>query len=189
MLALAAVTEELGDLTGVPVGIGPVVAAASTARILAEREPAAVLLIGTCGAYPGRGAIGDVVVSERVGFGSGIAALGLGYVPRPPSPLHCDPELIAAFGARRASVLTASAVSTDPDLVERLGDGWDVEHMEAFGVAWACKEAGVPFVAVLGIANIVGPDAHVEWLTHREAAQDVAREAARAVLTARASVG
>jgi hypothetical protein len=40
----------------------------------------------------------------------------------------------------------------------------------------------VPFVAVLGIANEVGPDAHVQWLTNRNAAQDVARDAIRHLL-------
>jgi hypothetical protein len=28
---------------------------------------------------------------------------------------------------------------------------------------------------VLGISNEVGPEAHVQWLTHRDAAQDAAR--------------
>ena len=52
-----------------------------------------------------------------------------------------------------------------------------VEHLEAYGVAFACRESGVPFVVVLGISNVVGPDAHIQWLTHRDAAQDAARVA------------
>lgn len=47
MLVVAAVAEELGDLPGKTVGIGPVVAAASMARILALSSPSAVLMIGT----------------------------------------------------------------------------------------------------------------------------------------------
>lgn len=185
MKVLAAVAEELGDLEGHVVGIGPVLAAAGATRFLAAEPPEAVLLIGTCGAYPGGAAIGDVVVASQVGFASGVAALGLGYVPRPPPPLACAPHLVARFdGApvRTARVLTCPAVSTDPDLVERVGDGWDAEHLEAYAVAMACHAAGVPFVAVLGIANIVGPNAHVEWLTHREAAQDAVRDVVRAML-------
>ena len=51
------------------------------------------------------------------------------------------------------------------------------EHLEAIGVALACKERGIPFVAVLGISNTVGADAHVQWLTHRDEAQQAARRA------------
>ena len=182
MRLIAAVSEELGDLDGVPVGIGPVVAGVNAARLLASEPPSAVLLIGTCGAYPGRGSIGDVIVGTRIGFASGVASIGLGYTPRPPAPVTCDGSLSAGVEARRAAVLTCPAVSTDPGLVERLGDGWDVEHLEAFGVAFACHQAGVPFAVVLGVANIVGPDAHVEWLTHREAAQEAARQTARELL-------
>lgn len=183
MMVMAAVAEELGGLDGTIVGIGPVVAAASTARLLSVHDPRAVVLIGTCGAYPGGPEIGSAVVANRVALGSGVAALGLGYVPRPPGPIRCDPDLVAQVDARTVSVLTCPAVTTDDNLVERLGDGWDVEHMEAYGVAWACQAAGIPFTVVLGIANVVGPDAHVEWLTHREAAQQAAREAARPLLT------
>jgi len=182
MRVFAAVTEELGDLEGAPVGIGSVVAAAGAMHLLHQDPPDAVLLIGTCGAYPGGAGIGDVVVASRVGFASGVAALGLGYTPRPPAPVTCDPALTADLDLPHADVLTCPAVSTDPALVERLGDGWDVEHLEAFGVAWACQLAGVPFAAVLGVANIVGPEAHVEWLTHRETAQDAARRAVRELL-------
>lgn len=182
MKVLAAVAEELGDLDGSVVGIGPVIAAAGATRFLLGEAPDAVLLVGTCGAYPGMAKIGDVIVATHIGLASGVAALGLGYVPRPPAPLPCDPRLVGAFDVRQARVLTCPAVSTDPGLVERVGDGWDAEHLEAFAVAWACHEAGVPFVALLGVANIVGPNAHVEWLTHREAAQDAVRDVARGVL-------
>ncbi|MFK7931371.1 MAG: phosphorylase [Myxococcota bacterium] len=189
MLVMAAVAEELGDLNGLTVGIGPVVAAATTAALLATHRPARVVLIGTCGAYPSNGTPGDAsqtigaaIVASRVGLGSGVAALGLGYVPRPPAAIACDPELVAMATVPAKAVLTCPAVTTDEELVNRLGDGWDVEHMEAFGVAWACRAAGVPFTAILGIANVVGPDAHVEWLTHREAAQEAARAAVRPLL-------
>ena len=37
-------------------------------------------------------------------------------------------------------------------------------------------------LAVFGITNEVGPDAHLQWLTHREQAQSTAREAVQALL-------
>ena len=74
------------------------------------------------------------------------------------------------------------AVTTDPTLAERLADGWSVEHVEAYGVALACQLAGVPFAAIFGIASRAGTDAHAQWLTHRDAAQEAARKAARLLL-------
>lgn len=183
MLVMAAVQEELGDLKGVPVGIGPVVSAASAAARLAVGEPPdAVVLVGTCGAYAEDLPIGSVIVADRVGLSSGVAAMGLGYVPRPPAPIACHTDRVESLELPRVSVLTCGAVTTDPTLAERLADGWQAEHLEAFGVAWACHAAGVPFLAILGVANRVGPDAHVEWLTHREEAQEAARVAVRALL-------
>jgi purine-nucleoside phosphorylase len=182
MLVMAAVQEELGDLEGVPVGIGPVIAAATAGSILAQRRPDAVILIGTCGSYAGGPPIGTAVVADRLGLAFGVAAMGLGYVPRPPGPIACDPDLMARIALPRFSVLTCGAVTTDLTLAERLADGWQCEHLEAYGVATACHAAGIPFLVVLGVTNRVGPDAHVEWLTHREHAQEVARAAVRPLL-------
>lgn len=179
MLFMAAVREELGDLDGEIVGIGPIVAAARAAEIIARRHPAAVILLGTGGSYAGGPPIGEAVCGSRVGMSYGVAAMGLGYVPRPPGPVSCDEGLIERIGLAAHPVLTVGAVTTDTQLAERLSDGWTVEHMEAFGVALACQQAGVPFACVLGVTNDVGPEAHTQWLAHRDAAQAAARDAVR----------
>jgi len=189
MLVLAAARQELGDLDGEVVGVGPIVAAARAAEILARLQPDRVVLIGTGSAYEGGPSIGDVVASRRVGLSYGVAAMGLGYVPRAPGPVEGDPELLEALDLPAVGVLTVGAVTTDPTLGRRLSDGWAVEHLEAFGVAFACQQAGVPFVACLGVASRAGPDAHVQWLTNRDEAQRVAREAARRMLTLPGAVG
>ena len=89
-------------------------------------------------------------------------------------------------GACRAGHIPGGAKSppwsrwftTDSLLSQRLADGWQVEHLEAFGVAYACEQKGIPFALILGISNVVGPDAHLEWLAHRDKAQNAARDAA-----------
>ncbi|MFT6146450.1 MAG: purine-nucleoside phosphorylase [Myxococcota bacterium] len=184
ILILAAAAEELGTLPGAVVGVGPIAAATTAARILAERRPDAVILIGTAGAYAGGPAIGTVIASETLGWSYGVAAMGLGYVPRPPQPIRGDASLLERLNLPRHAVLTTGAVTTDPTLAGRLSDGFSVEHLEAFSVAMACQDVGIPFVAILGIANVVGPGAHVEWLAHRDEAQDAARAAARALVEA-----
>lgn len=177
MLVLAAAREELGDLAGEVVGVGPIASAARAALLLERLQPAAVVLIGTGGAYEGGPPIGIAVVARRVGLTWGIATMGLGYVPRPPPAIDADPALLARLSIPAHAVLTTGAITTDPALARRFADGWTVEHLEAFAVAFACQQANVPFVAVLGISNKVGPDAHAEWLTHRDDAQAAARAA------------
>lgn len=177
VLVMAAAPEELGPIEGAVVGVGPVVAAANAARILEQRRPDRVVLIGTAGSYAGGPPIGVAVAASRVAMSWGVAAMGLGYVPRAPEPVECDPALLAALDAPRHAVLTVGAITTDRTLARRIADGYTVEHLEAFGVALACKHARIPFVAVLGITNDVGPDAHVQWLTHRDAAQQASRAA------------
>jgi purine-nucleoside phosphorylase len=178
VLLVSAVREEMGDHPGEPLGVGPVVTAARLAAILAEHKPLAVIMVGTAGAYSQDLAVGSAVVAERVGLSEGVAAMGLGYVPRAPKPIACDPQLMDRLKGARVSVLTVSAITTDAILAGRLADGWQIEQMEAYGAAVACAQANVPFAAVYGISNTVGPNAHAQWLAFRHEAQ---RQALRVV--------
>jgi len=183
MLLMAAAREELGDLEGAVVGVGPVVAAAKAAEILAREHPSRVVMVGTAGSYAAGPPVGAAIASARLGMSYGVATLGFGYVPRAPGPIDGDPEMLATLGLPRHNVLTVGAVTTDAKLAERLSDGWTVEHLEAYAVALACRERRIPFIAVLGIANTVGADAHVQWLTNRDMAQQAARDAVAPLLT------
>ena len=183
MLYVSAIREELGAMPGEPLGVGPVVAAIRMATLLERLKPSAVCFVGTAGSYAQGPEVGTVIASRRVGLSPSVAVMGLGYVPRPPRPVECDRGLLDRLDVPRADVLTVSAITTDPTLMGRLADGWQVEHMEAYGAGLACHKAEVPFVSVLGIANRVGPDAHRQWLENQQVAQDAARAVA-AQLTA-----
>jgi purine-nucleoside phosphorylase len=134
-------------------------------------------MVGTAGAYPGGPAIGTAIVAKRLGLSYGIARMGLGYVPRAPEPIDIDPSWYADLDIPAHNVLTVGAVTTNEQLADRLCDGWEVEHLECYSVAYACQQKGIPFITVLGIANAVGPLAHSDWLTNRDAAQQASREA------------
>jgi purine-nucleoside phosphorylase len=150
-------------------------AAIGATRVFAQRSPSAAVLVGTAGAY-GSLPIGSVVVSRRLGLGYAAVPMDLGYVPRTPEVFESPAWMREAAGVAEADILTVGAITTSPGLVETWSASWQVEHMEAWSVARVAQEAGVPFVAVLGISNRVGPDAHAEWLAHRGTAEAAARE-------------
>jgi len=189
LLVVSAFAPELAPLraaagAGVrlrPVGIGAVDAAAGAARALCELRPRAILFVGTAGAYAA-GAPGDVVIVRRAALASTAAVRGDGYLPAPMvTEARADVRLTRAL-ARAAAAAGATATSGDAAttlaitrtraLGARLGRaaGAAVENLEVFAVARAAAAARVPFAAVLGVANRVGPTAHAEWRAHGGAA-------------------
>lgn len=175
MQLLAAVAAELGPLPGEAVGIGPLQAAIGASLALAGGD-GPVVLVGSAGFYPGHGLqIGDVVASSSLGLSGGIAEVKLGYQPLPPPLLEGAVHLLP--GLRPASVLTVEAITSDPDLSATRARSWQVEHMESYAVAAVCARLGRPFLAVLGLSNAVGPQAHAQWKAHRGQAEEAARAA------------
>jgi nucleoside phosphorylase len=168
------------------VGIGIAAAAAGTAGWIAVRKPGAVVLLGSCGAYPASSlGIGDVVCARRVRLADAAVASGDAEFPEAMGVvLDADPALGAALQAAAAvpaDVATTLAVTVDDAVAARIAS-WSsagVEHLEAYAVAAACAFADVPFAAVLGVANIVGARAREQWRQHHRAA---AQGAASAVL-------
>ena len=174
MLVLAAFPPELAALDAAfdraTVGVGLVEAALGAARVLRERKPDRVVMVGTVGAYPGSGlAIGEVVVAERVLLASPSGAL-IEAIPQQIDLDRSDPnDLGSGMGV---AVATTLAVTTDDAVALALAaaTGAQVEHLEAFAVARACADAGVPFGAVFGVANTVGARGRDEWRANHERA-------------------
>jgi futalosine hydrolase len=163
------------EVVALPVGIGMVAAAIGTAARLERGCPRAVILVGTCGAYPGSGlSILDVVVARTTWVSEPAVHEGLAAFPdRMPVRFEANgpmTDAMAAAGARRADIATTLAITTEDDLATRLAAHAAVEHLEAFAVASACASKGVPFCAVLGVANSVGSRGRAEWRAQHDAA-------------------
>ncbi len=188
---LAPLRRGLGDaLTGViagisvaarVAGIGIPSASAGAATHIAGVDPAAVVLVGTCGAYRSAGfAIGDVVVArwlKLVDLGSLVGQTELLEPLSVAIEAHVPmSEGLSAEGARAGSVATTLAITVDDSAAARIASGTraDVEHLEAYGVAVACAARGIPFASVLGVANFVGARAREEWRMHHGAAEEAA---------------
>jgi futalosine hydrolase len=152
---VAATEPELCGREGFVCGVGPVEAAASTARLLAERSPAGVLHVGIGGARRDYGlAVGQLVLGTVAIYEDLVQTTGLS-----PTEVAPDAELAAAA---RAVLPEAAAVSIGT--TGRIGGTslCPVEAMEGFAVLRAAALAGVPAVEIRAISNIV-EDARDSW--------------------------
>ena len=162
----------------------------ATARLIDQHQPGAVLLVGTAGVYPGASlAIGCAVIARRISLLPKILSGKHDFLPAiVPTEATSTPALARtlrkATGLQLADVacplcITASArAATSAAKVS----GCALENLEAFAVARAAAVAKVPFVAILGIANRVGPSGHKEWQVHAKAAAESACQAVLATV-------
>jgi nucleoside phosphorylase len=154
VLVVAATERELAPVDGARTavcGIGPVEAAAATARALAEERPDAVLHVGIAG---GRGLAPLTVV-----LGS--------------EALYCDARgpFVPARALPDANLLARLREGLPDAYVRPIGTsarvggahGVDVEAMEGFAVLRACELAGVPAVEVRVIANEIEEPDRARW--------------------------
>ena len=154
LLVVAATERELAPIEGARTaicGIGPVEAAAATARALAEERPSAVLHVGIAGAR-GLEPLTVVIGSEALYCDAG--------GPLVPARALPDPGLVSrlrdSFPAAAVRPIGTSA---------RVGGshGVDVEAMEGFAVLRACELAGVPAVEVRVVSNEIDEPDRSLW--------------------------
>jgi nucleoside phosphorylase len=177
VLVVAATTFELEGLDAhtLVCGIGPVEAAAATARALAVQRPDAVLHVGIAG---GRGIEPPAIVLGSEAVYCDIAGDLAARLPR-----------IHRAGAD--ATLLAAARSALPDALVRTigttarvghGTGYDVEAMEGFAVLRAAELAGVPALELRAISNDADEPDRLLW--RNDDAFAALREAVPRVLAA-----
>ncbi len=161
VLLVAATEAELAGHDGLVCGIGPVEAAASTARSLALAPPDAVLHVGLAG---GVGLAAGTLVVGTESLYLDIAAV-IPVLSRT-EPAHALLNAVGAAlpDARLLPITTSAAVSEASDTVSRAAR---VEAMEGFGVLRACELAGVPAVEVRAISNELGEPDRSRWELER----------------------
>ncbi len=154
VLVVAATGRELVPVEGaetIVCGIGPIDAAVSTARALAEERPAAVLNVGIAGAR-GLEPLTLVLGSEAIYCDADGPLVESRVAP----DLDLLSRLRAAFpDARVLPIGTSARVGGTHDV--------DVEAMEGFGVLRACELAGVPAVEVRVVSNELGEPDRALW--------------------------
>jgi futalosine hydrolase len=156
ILVVAATKRELAGAAGAATlacGIGPVEAAAASARALAGlRRPAALLHVGIAG---GRGIpVPQLVIGSEAVYEDALAG---GLVPERERP---DPRLVDAAHralpeARVLPIGTSARVGGTSSC--------DVEAMEGFAVLRAARLAGVPAIEVRAVSNEIDEPDRTRW--------------------------
>jgi len=155
ILVVAATERELAGAAGAATlacGIGPVEAAAASARALAELRPAALLHVGIAGA---RGIpVPQLVIGSEAVYEDALVG---GLVPERERP---DPRLVDA-AQRALPEARVLPIGTSA----RVGgtSSCDVEAMEGFAVLRAARLAGVPAVEVRAVSNEIDDPDRTRW--------------------------
>jgi futalosine hydrolase len=172
VLLVAATEIELCDREGLTCGVGPVEAAAASARALALEHPRVVVHLGVAG---GRGLTPGAIVVGTEAVYCDIAA-EIPVVDR----AEPDPALLEAMRAALPDAL-ALPIGTSA-VVGGTETGLRVEAMEGFGVLRACTLAGVPAVEIRAISNEITEADRARWRIGRalEALAEVLPDVLRA---------
>lgn len=173
-LLLGAFPPELGPFLEAPpqgwrvacTGVGQLLAAASTARLLEELKPEAVLFVGTCGHFDDRLQVGDFLWAKGARASSIGERRGESYRPVV-EETHWSATLPPlAFPAHE--VVVPPAITRTLEGAALLAPLGAAEHLELTGVYAACHAVDVPVGAALVVVNQVGPDAQAQWKANHQ---------------------
>jgi futalosine hydrolase len=153
VLLVAATEIELCALPGLACGVGPVEAAAATARELVSNPPSAVVHVGLAG---GHGITPGGLVIGRESLYVDLSA-EIPVVDR----VEPDPDLLEKVRVAAPDALVLP-IGTSAAVGGVVGD-LRVEAMEGFGVLRACALAGVPAVEIRAISNERAANDRSRW--------------------------
>ena len=169
-------------------GFGPVSAAARTSQLIAEFQPAKIILVGIAGAIGfgiGAGSGEDFRTANDLGWSQWDSSPVAGSETRSTiGDVLCLQPAQAEYPSRepavRRQLLSCCSASAGPDdvaLKVRHFPNAVAEDMEAFGVAMAASLMDIPVQVVRGISNKAGDRRLSQWKINEalEAAADVVR--------------
>ncbi len=162
------------------IGVGPMSAAAYTAKALASKDYDLVISMGIAGGFKEKAAVESLVVADAL-IAADLGAessdgflplddLGFGSIYLRPDQEMVEQVVSTLFAAypfvHQGAILTRATVTgteqTASRLIKRYPDAV-AEAMEGFGVGTAAKAFGVPFLEIRSISNEVGPRNREAW--------------------------
>jgi nucleoside phosphorylase len=176
--------EWRGRVESAAVGVGLIESAIGTTALLARFKPDMLVLIGTAGVFD----CANVEILEAAAVSTTVIGSpekdDVAQLPAPmPRESMTSRRLTSAMsktlGLKTTRVVCPLAITRTVQRAEALMKvtGASLENLEVFAVAQAAKRAKVPFVAVLGVANTVGPKGAHQWRKYGEAAAATACDA------------
>ena len=151
-----------------PLGIGPIQALSSLLRF---KEPITELLfIGTAGYFDAdQFQIGELVQAQSVTLFDGATLLGQAHF----ALMQNSPPLIASgptLGLKAVTVANSLSVTRGTTLARAVQQDTNcaVENLELYGVAYGAAQLEVPWAALLGLTNQVGPEGQQQWQTNHK---------------------
>jgi purine-nucleoside phosphorylase len=162
-------------------GVGTPRAAAALAHALAVAkfhgsQSDAVLFLAPAGAYSSQHALGSAHVVSSVAWSDGDLLRGQSYLPGLKSGQERLVSSLKPFSEATLSAVSTPGITVSQELAGVLAEQADFENLELYGVALAAEDFGLPWGAVLGISNVVGPGAHAQWREHHLTASQAAQE-------------
>lgn len=154
VLLVAATDIELCDWPGLACGVGPVEAAATTARELATSPPRAVVHVGLAG--------GHGITPGGLVIGSSSVYVDLSAEIPVVDRVDPDAELLARVREAAPDALVLP-IGTSAAVGALTAGELRVEAMEGFGVLRACALAGVPAVEIRAISNELAENDRSRW--------------------------
>ncbi|TGE33863.1 futalosine hydrolase [Desulfosporosinus sp. Sb-LF] len=161
-------------------GVGPVAAAANTAKVLATNVYGLVISTGIAGGFSDRAEVGTLVVADEIvaadlgvetpegfssfdelGFGSTKVQVDINLLNRVTGALRAAKLPVINGPIITVSTATGTAVSAAER--SRRVPGVAAEGMEGYGVALAAYIYGVPALEIRAISNQVGPRDKNAW--------------------------
>lgn len=174
-LLLGAFPPELGPFLETPppgwrvacTGVGQLLAAASTARLVEELKPQGVLFVGTCGHFDARLKVGDFLWATGAKASSLSERRGESY--RPVVEETHWPATLPPLPLPGHEVVVPPAITRTREGAALFAPLGAVEHLELTGVYAACHSVNVPVGAALVVVNEVGPEAQAQWKANHRA--------------------
>lgn len=151
-------------------GVGKTAAGTAVARAICEHKPDLVLNIGTVGTY--RHKVGDILVSRH------FIDRDMSRVPIDGLCRELDMQSLS-FGYNLRSIIDGKAsdqpvtINTGDNFVMNADEdmGCDAVDMESFAMAYACKQANVPFLSIKYVTDILGQNTVAIWADKLAAAR------------------
>ncbi|NBO38165.1 hypothetical protein EBU99_06250 [bacterium] len=163
----------VGGIGFLRTGVGTPRAAAVVSRALARAHAHgghadALIFLATSGAYASDVPLESAWLISNARWSDGSLATGQSYLPGLDAGMETIAATLSAFSGAdpEACALSTPGITLSTELAHSLAQKGRFENLEIFGVALAAQQFSIPWAAVLGVSNTVGPQAHDQWKSH-----------------------